>query len=109
MVGRVIIFSFNLNISPVCYCYIIGLNAYDFVIKKGAVICAGPCIIYNFLSDVPVPTRHLHSHSTSASLPWLSRTIHSAAVHQNLGVILDVSSSSPASINIDKSYKYDLQ
>ena len=45
----VIIYSFNLNISPkmsyvMLECDTVILHAYDFVIKKGGVICAGPCI-----------------------------------------------------------------
>ena len=49
----VIIYSFNLNISPkmlygvlVQYCYVTELHAYDFVIKKGA-ICAKSYILKN--------------------------------------------------------------
>ena len=50
----VIIYSFNLNVSPkmsyvMLECDTVILHAYDFVIKdfvikKGGVICAGPCI-----------------------------------------------------------------
>ena len=51
----VIIYSFNLNISPKMsygvlewYCYVIELHTYDFLTKgfiiKRGVICAGPCI-----------------------------------------------------------------